>query len=421
MILTDTPDNGTTPEELNPTLTEKTKPVNSDSVIVNTANKDFKDMVSLIDGSTWKVDYYHLVNGTIDVNVLPDPNAPSPTVQYQKIKDLELKVQTSLPNDGEVDNLIGSSFILANFKPVIGDFIVVTLANNKKAILIINKTERKTYVNKDIYLVEYKFFLYVDTNINYFNDIISNVTETLYSVNNKLVTKDVVLELLSFNRELDIIKRYYNYTFINKDLNIPLMPNQLAKVFIPELDDLFITLAGAPDETYSFSYRDKNKNPYTLINALLEANKDSLAFAEQKFNFYRYDTTQPSTLPYGAMYIDGLLSTIPLGHRTSIVNLTTEKSIYSEDTKKEIPDIEKVLITDSTFIFTTAFYDGVVEDMSILEKELYNFLVNGNFTLKVKDLISSYKKWSKQEQYLYLPFLYFIIIIIRDRNNISGV
>ena len=405
-------------------------------------------LIAYISGASWTVDYYRQqISEHSDLKEL-DPNLDAAYQGYEKITGLEIRVDSQLSSTTDINTqqttVRGTGYIYPFMIPNRNDYFVTDTSYGKKALFLVRTSERKTFQENSVHLIEYILVRYMDDTDELFLDLQKKTTRTLVFSKDRLIeglspflkteTYESITQLVDDYK--DIIQRYFA-TFLNPKCYTLVLPGQPELVYDPFLME------------YLFSNIDTFDAPE--IRRVKRYQTDGDVFMEQP-HFWsmlqkrRYDLLEECNVKMGYAV------TGEFDHNSYIRGAyhgVVEKLIYPRDMDKSylsgyatfpktvyeyIPtptvnykgsqvspmenqhtllnglvSIYPTVTFTNSYVLTPDFYTNAA-GMSILEIMVKDYLKCQTLSLEyLKLLVGLYPKLARMEQFYYGPILLVLI------------
>jgi len=151
-------------------------------VTVDTRYIPTSHLLTAIEGSSWKVDYYSQVLGS-DNELNGQLINRDPTLQqYQLIKGLELKVSQALMTNQDPTTKFmtetGAAHIYPFLKPNVGDMFLADIGDGREGAFKVTSSEKRSIFKDTCYFIEYELVDYNNKIRN--DDLTAKVVKTFY-------------------------------------------------------------------------------------------------------------------------------------------------------------------------------------------------------------------------------------------------
>ena len=392
-------------------------------------NKDqeLNDIIQYVEGYKWTVDYFQQVREINTPPVMPDPNDTTTLVNYNRINNLIIYLESPI-NQDDPNNITGTASINAGFLPNYGDPFISELTGGRYGVFVISSVEKKMYSLHDMYTVEFKLLVFLDKDSLFYKDLLlKTVKEYIYDKNfiqDKsapiILSKDFK-DKLDYGKEVEFLKEYYYKTMFNPAKNIISLPtNSISSsiyldTLLNEFNYKLNGYTGYPNANKIVRFNVTDITDYSIFDLLFDRDIDKLSFVRRNLGF-KY---VPSSVSYPSMRH---ISWLGINYITQELDNGMLPQDYSNDllenTLTRPPDyVEPVVLTDTDYVFSDNFYNEDTVNMSILERLIYAYLNNETIiTSELDILLKQYRHWEMDEQYYYIPML--ILLLKYKMNNI---
>lgn len=200
-----------------------------------------------MEGMAWSVDYYSQLLGKSDDIREVDIGQNPALQQYQKIHDLELRVQNELSSSWDEDNslmTVTGTAVIVQVIPNQHDYFVTDAGTKGKGLFKITSVERKTYNNEAVYEINYVLLGYLDHHDikARYEGIIARVVREYYFVKDRitaglspLLTKKEHGDSIDLRKSYMSLARSYQLFFYGQADRIFLFPDTEERIFDPRL------------------------------------------------------------------------------------------------------------------------------------------------------------------------------------------
>lgn len=149
-------------------------------VVVDSRYENLANLITHIEGSEWKVNYFKQILDTHSSVAGHNPTKDEIYQQYLKIEELILKVDTALSwqqvNETKSGNVTGSAHVYPPLIPNHGDMFIGDIGDGNPAIFEVTIAEKLSLYKQAVYRIEYKL-------VDYASD------ERLVDLENKVVER----------------------------------------------------------------------------------------------------------------------------------------------------------------------------------------------------------------------------------------
>lgn len=442
--------------KLKPT-TEPTIPLQSTKVQKETylgivADNDTTPLQSLqayLDGMPWTVHAYYsqLLGKHNDLRELDDGGSPA-YQQYQKIRELQLRVETALQTsyDAEkgITEVTGSAIIL-HLVPNVNDCFVAEAGSRQNGIYRIKTVERRVFNRDSVYLVSYELLGYVSDQPDRYQDLEAKVVRTYHFSIGRLADglapvlreEDYALSQELANDQHRILQHYFQ-RFFNRSQHTLMVPGQARRIYDPRLVDFLMSVTDSSSipecrELKRISMdNDRYLSAPSLWTALIHRDWSEIQRSLNQVGIVGKNGFNHSSWIKTAIYwpVDGFVYPLtdrddaaimgdPLPMVTTGVEfdridwesdpLKVEANQYNAG-DETIPLI-KPASENMSYVLSESFYQQQL-DLSALEILTRDYLKQATIDqAMLKALTTAYFNWPVLEQFYYAPLL---VLLIRE-------
>lgn len=430
-----------------------TKKFDYDSVVEDNKQTSYKNLLSHIAGSSWITTYYSQQLSKDDEPTPQDLSLDPTYQQYVKIEDLEFKVSSSLSqsqnqetNEFEVS---GESTLYPPVIPNKGDMFYADIGDGKKGLFAIVEAERLTIRKETCYNVSYTLIDYLSDD-RYEDLELKTIKRTHF-----------VKKLLQHDTDPIVVDDQYNKYLVLSEMRSGILSEYMSKFY--DKGNRTLVLPGQKEKTYDpfivkfiKSFTETNDNPYlkelkrytvelpgvkeplTIWDAILRHFENILPLTNQKLALVRSGVFK--TVPqFDGVYftqmtdvvypVDGALEDVSFDlfqvhedvrdmYESGVLNNTNNLSDDYQESTEGLVKIKPVA-SDDFYVFSRAFYLGEVEQMSQLEKIVWDTLdwktFDGHKPIdqkKLYELAKSIHNWTLLDQFYYTPIILVLIKMV---------
>lgn len=417
----DSEDNVVNTESTLPTRVYRSNEEMKTSTLFN-KDKNLDTIIQYIKGMKWTVDYFLQIRDLNDTLNPPDLNIPATTQKYNRINKLIITLQSAI-NQDNLDNIIGEAIINSGFLPNQHDAFIATLTGGREAIFVITNVSTRTYNLHQAYYVEFKLFMFLDTESEVYRDLVyKTMKEYVYDKDHLLDFSAPVILASDYKRKIDLKNRvpelieHYFRNFIHQSKNVLAIPTDSSIYTDTLLTSFLFKIINQTD------YQDITKVTridvdilkdigYTIWDVILNRNISMLKQVNKNIGF-KYTPFSPGNVTTRHVSYLGI---------NFIANILIDEEIPQIPIYKDISIIsssdyeEPILTVDNNYVFSVEFYNGNIENMGLLEKALYQYL-KGELvdTIVLDKLLEQYPMWDTIDQYYLIPVL---IVLVKDSVN----
>ena len=390
-----------TPEQISEPIEVEEEHI-ATSIVVD---KDIKidSFVKYIEGYSWSVNYYTKQLAENDITQPLNLGSAKPIEQFIKYNNLEIKVTSPIENVS-INDVEGTA-IVTDITVNDGDVFTAKILNGNIGLFRVTNVEHKLYNFKTIYEITYKLDLIkTNTTINNFIDLESKVIKEKYYDNKAIFTgstpivdNEVLDYRLNTDKELKRLTRFYFNEFFNRELNTLLVPDDSYKIVDPYLEYFIFKTFDYDDipfiDRFSRYASSDNELLYNTIYNDIINQEDNLEY------LYKGRTLFNKVLHEETSYIKSMRY-FGVDYFVSINN--NDISSTDNNTDRDIPIFREDIVLSST-IYSK-------DNLSTLETLILDHISSKTYRVdKILTLVKKYRKWSKIEQFYYLPILYLLM------------
>ena len=451
--------------DINPNIiAEKPKINTKDYKGIVTDNKQTPliSLIAYIEGMPWQVTYYQQIIG--EHNDLKELDASQSSIyqQYNKINNLEIRVDNPLTTtqDQETSTIssTGTAIIYPFLTPDVGDIFIASTFDCPLSLFRVTSVERKSFNRLTAYLIEYDLVGFLTKDNDRYKDLENKVIRNYYFNKDRLVAElsPILLtedheNLLDLNNSYSDMVTYYFRNFYSNNHGTLVIPGQKKPVYDSFLVKYLLAIMSINDakEIVKIKNISVDEDVYLsqpqLWSCMLNRSNEDLPYLNKYMglvNIYSFATlpTLPTIRYSGLKYLiyptinlndldlktkSEILSNIDLNLFYNLLvdiqpkPISSEKLISAKSPSGDLKDIlndntsllnsEHPLIYpilyDSYYVLSKNFYNNT-NNKSILEKLIFDYLNQapidiGNLIL----LIKQYRHWGLLEQFYYIPLL----------------
>lgn len=451
-LLTPTSSPATTQPEIAKTEEAVVTDLDYGSVIEDTKQQSYQNLLTHIAGSSWVVDYFQQQKGSDEGLAAQDLSKSAVYQQYIRIQDLELKVSSSLSQSQDEETkefeVTGSSTIYGPLVPNKGDMFIADIGDGRDGIFAVTSVERLTILKETAYNVSYTMVDYA--NEERLLDLKEKTIKETFFVRklmehgeDPLVVSEDYKTYLSFSDLRTRLLSTYLGLFFDKGTSTLLVPGQERKTFDPFLVKGIKSFTETKDhpilphvKLYTTEIANY-KPPITLWEVMMRFSSDLLPMANERLAVV--DSTYFGVVPQfqGVYYSNvedvvypvdmdntGLFSKdlVPAGrlprdiyHQFNTTRLGQLYEVKSDANLEGIDGLPEIfsVTKDDFYIFSEAFYRRDRINMSQLETIVMDALDGQPVNQKVlARLAKNVNKYGKLEQFYYTPIILILIKMV---------
>jgi len=375
----------------------------SSSIVVDSDVK-IDSFVRYIEGFSWSVNYYSKQKAENDIVQPLNSESARIIEQFIKYNNFEIKVKTPIENLSLKD--VTGKAVITDIVVNVGDIFTAKLRDNNLGLFRVIEVEHKLYNFKTLFEITYKLDLIkTNTTLNVFNDLESKVIKEKFYDNKAIFTgatpiidNEVYKYRLNIDKELRNISMFYFNTFFNRELNTILVPDDNYKINDPYMEYFIFKIFNYEHipflDRFNRYTSDELSILYgTIYYTLIEQNQNELEF-NKNMRALKNKYLHTESVFIKSMRYFGTDMFVELGDE-EVENLV-------DNTGKNIPTFNE------KYLFSSNFYKK--EKLSLLETLLIDHIEAKTYKVEdISTLIKDYRKWSKKEQFYYIPFLYLLV------------
>jgi len=354
-----------------------------------------------IAGSDWEVTYYNQLASKSDTLGALDAHIDIMEQQYVEIKSFNLKITNPIPTDTMAE-ITGEASIV-EFLPLIGDMFVATLVGDVKAIFTITGVNDKSYNLDRIYDVTFKLDSTEATNPDKFKTLKARTVRVLhydatavYSGTSPLLLEDNAIFKDYLESTFDNMADRYVQDFKDKTKrNLLIVDADGVSIMDQNVAYLFNQVTG---RRYMVDFVIDDIHKSTIIDVLLNNTKE-----------YLNDSVHPVLVPpskgsnYGFRFrgLIGLSVTY-----VSALEDALRSTFRVNPTHSTLPTFKPL---DNSYLFSEDFYSSKT-GLSLIEELLLDVIDEKQLEqFKVSELVRAHYEYSATDQYMYVPFILYIM------------
>ena len=414
--------------------------------VVDTRYKQRRSLLTHVEGSSWKVNYYQQVLEA-DSELAPQQvNKSGVYQQYFEILGLEIKVTDPLSSSQDIETgsfeVTGSAIIYPTLIPNVGDMFIADVGDGREGIFSITESERLSILNDPCYRVNY--VLVAQDNQSRHADLKSKTIKTTHFVRKRLehgedpllVTEDYHRNLSMEEHLQDLRSRYFPQ-FFSKSIATLEVPGQDCVTYDPFLARAILETMDENDHPLIRQMRPYSADlpglqpPVTVWDAVKEFDAGVLPMASEQLALV--DSRYFGVIPqYESVFFSKIEDVVypqerikdchpiklikraglvprDIRHQFRVTDLGSIEETMKDD---EQPLIHQVT-EDGYYIFTEAFYFEDSKKMSRMEWLLRQSLGGNPVDQKLLlDLCEAQQGWGLLERFYYTPFLMILIKMV---------
>lgn len=406
----------------------------SSTIKLYESEEDYSN-IAFLEGSKCTVDYFNQDLDKNDSGSTLDAAMPTVLTPRTKIKNMVLIVTESLGGNKYEDMQGSAIFYAGSIRPRVGDIFIMPILNRKLGIFEIKQVSLKTYVNKDMFVINYSVYLIDDSRETnaYLYSLEQSVNRTfVYNPDFMRNRSSVLFTEEEDNRykktleHMDYISGKWIKEFRDYRTNLLAFRNNGLTYVDFALESFFISILNPRALEKNPIYANTTYAPFgnrLTRDTVLDVFKDKKmidlsdvskhAIGLRGLGVIDFDLRggDLSALGFDCMVFvykdNAMLSQIAMADACfRAVDLLPEASEYKNVL---LPDIAELFKTSKYYMFSENFYNKDRTNISAIEELLLDYLEDKEMDLvKLNDLMESVNKWSNIEKFYYIPILYLL-------------
>ena len=413
------------------------------SIVVDSRGENLSNLITNIEGSNWKVNYFQQVVDDHTALAGHNPNKEGLYQQYIKIINMILKVDTALNwtqnNENKSGYAQGSAYIYPPFVPNVGDMFIADIGDGFAAIFEIIVSEQQSLFKQSVYRVEYQSIDYAEG--DRLVDLERKVVDTRYFELDFVKHGQNPVILPSEKKLLDTLKHYY--PIIAENYFKKYFSERYACMVLPRDDmmiyDHFLTRAVSRWFTPADYYKLVKLRVLPIENikafkaeSIFDLIEDHDGYAISSIFSKVGMVSEQAYATHGRIPqiarvgLDYLVYPIDLSYSVDTKDKYQAKLSLSPSplpafngyTETEYQGIKLLprLDLNNSYIFSPYFYQNERTLLSHLELETCRYLDSNNIIKEIIEaMIADWQNWYPHEQFYYTPILLMLMnASIRD-------
>lgn len=188
-----------------------------------------KNMVNLLSGKRWTVEYYNQIKAEDDIVAPFDQSLPDSLSSYTLFDNFTLYVDSAL--ESNTLDVEGSAKV-NNITPEPGDIFRATVAGNRAALMRVETVKKASYDLSNIFVITYKLDTYLDKDDTRYIRLRAKVVKEFIEDNDssefgngRILLKNEYKEKLNYRDEIDNIIDEFLSVALDSDRMILTVPN----------------------------------------------------------------------------------------------------------------------------------------------------------------------------------------------------
>lgn len=415
------------------------------SIVVDTKYTPLQSLIKYVEGAAWTVTYYgQVIDKHNDVRS-QDPTQSPVYQSYSEIKQLEIRVSTTLSESQDTTTntmvVTGAAVIMPFMIPNVGDMFAADVGDGREGVFVVTNTEKKTILKDSVFEIEYTLLYFSDNEPNRRQDLINKTVNSSNYVRDFIEhgQKPILIdEEFNAYKELhhafETLSVYYMNKFFSNEFQTLIIPGQLNYCydhFLTKAVLAILSVRDAPQVRYcrrlNLADHEYIKQP-TVWDSLLKREETLLTILNKKMGLLSVKASDPNPFFDSIRFLGISYFVYPIEPDIS-ANNPMDKPPFEAVDFIELPEQTGVSTMDKTFkvagievpivkpvdteyyILSQAFYDNT-EGKSLLEVLIYDYLNKRAIpATTAMELVKQYHGWGVVERFYYIPML---LILIRS-------
>lgn len=375
---------------------------------------------SSVDGITdtipMVVDIYRSQMGTDDKLHHADIGLDPVYQNYLVTRGYTLRVTQPLEEENDPDNMttntIGRALLPASMKANVGDVIVIK-DGIPWLLCRITEVQATAWGEDPMYEI-----VYMVTGVTHENE--DSYVDLEDKTNEEQVWNDAIGGPLPVAQQANLddvfstrcaLTEAYMANFVNKDSELLLFKKDGLSIYDPNLARFVQNTSRTKAYDHNCDYRviniDQQSHWITIFDKMLRPRLDILNTYKTELKFYTKGNMSGNVTVANALHapITHMLEandSLAKAAGETLASILPTTGVTYDATPRVIFPVHK----DDAYVFTTAFYSGVRDDMSLLEVLIDKFVKREPLVSSDLDpIFQDYKNWEDLERFYYTPFL----------------
>lgn len=424
----------------------QTSPETYLGIVADNNDTPTSSLVGYLEGMPWSVDYYgQLIGKHNDLREL-DPGQNAAFQQYQKTKQLELRVGTPLASSFDAEtglSTVTGSAIITYILPNVNDYFVADAGTREYGLYRITSRERKVFNRDSVYEISYTLVSYITDETPLYVDLKSKVVreyqfskERLIENLSPIMTNEVYASSVQLGRSYrDILQRYFR-TFFNMTYSTLVVPAQPVAIYDSWLVDFLTQITESSDVPEGRVLRSISMDHERYLahgsfwQVLLDRRYEDLSRAFTEVCFAPKQHFNLSSWIKGPAFWNIAYFVYPKNANDEAAILGDPKvedydliNYVGNAVMEAVPALAtncyptqdgnllliKSVLADRYYVLSEAFYTGGV-NLSVLEILIRDYLKCQTIDLAMLTaLVNAYPSWPVLERFYYGPLLVLLI------------
>lgn len=411
-------------------------------IVADNHQTPIPSLVQYLEGRPWTVDYFSQLVAEHNNLEEIDPGKNAAYQQYQKIFNLELRVESPLSPSYDQETgrttTTGTALIL-HVLPNVSDYFVSDAGSRQFGLFRVTSLERLTFNNKSVYRINYTLVNYISPSLAEWTDLEKKVVRSYYFNKNRVIEG---LTPILRKEEHELVSQVHDYfesfteayfrKFFNRTQMTLVVPGQPTSVYDSWLVQFLFKIIDTSMSplicemkvlsTDNERYMDQPQ----LWTMLEERNYEMLNYINQKVTLVHRSQFRGSSFLRGATYNRADHYVYPIVRNLDVMTgddpfpLTSSgEALYNPRFMTE-PDLAlkniyvkgtgsysliKSVLNDDFYVLSRDFYEKT-SDLSVLEVLIKDYLKGQTLDLDMLTaLVRAYDHWPVLEQFYYGPLL----------------
>lgn len=410
------------------------------SSVVDTNYVPATHLLAHVEGSNWTVTYYKQQLGLAD-ELKPLQIGTSPAhQQYQQISQFNLKVNTALSQSQDEETkefqVTGEATVYYSLIPNVGDMFVADVGDGTAGLFTVTECERMSYSKDTCYRIAYVMISPItdaqqaDLDLKSTSKVVFDLT-MLELLDNPFLVETDYNRLVSLHALDEKLRRHLMERFWSPDVQTLKVPQQQTATY-DGYHALYARSIGLGDYSKPIRIYHNGISTYDAVASiwglLSDMSSDGLPYVHPTFGSAFVKTFQGQPVARGIAYSPFKYSVYPNGNYDYIDEHFPR--VESEPLQMQLPNQPFVtppflnqrpyinaIDCDNCYVFSQAFYDMQADQMSVLERMIFNMLSGVAVDPTQVLLLGNYvPKMRPLEQFYYIPMILALINFTR-RNE----
>lgn len=384
-----------------------------------------------LEGMKWNVEYYSQILGVDSEPAYHSVDTLYGFQQYRRVLGFTLSVDNplsfSFSEEYSQSEMQGVARCYPVVKPNVGDTFIAEIGEGRLAQLDVTEVRRLSHLSNSAFEMEYRVRAYLTDEVK--EDLLKKTIVTYQFNENGLIQggeglleEGAVSDMATLEKEVHrLIERYFR-AFLDEEtmsLSVPVRPgirvyDYMQAKFVDALVDKRVHSKWREVKLQRMDYLNKRRQ-VSIWDALLERDWMLMDDSATYFNFISKYGLRGSTYQWNMAFSRYDYVIYPY-HLDTLKHVgIREVSQYTQPAElplfnREDTTLERRLIyrvqTDEDYVFSHYFYLNEVENMSVIEVLVKDYLSNKPVCVKrLLQLIRASYRWDDLDAYYYIPIL----------------